>query len=179
MIKSPVDVIGDSALKAAEAVVCPVPPFAIGNVPVTPVVNGRPVALVKVPEDGVPKTPLYKTIAPADPVLTPKAVATPVPRPDTPVLIGNPVAFVNVADEGVPNAGVTNVGDVANTIPPEPVTFCPSAVTTPVPVNVVEGAAPAPPPIIIELAAKTADEDQADELLKYGMPPDVPVTANV
>jgi len=33
-IKSPVDVIGDRALNAAEAVVWPVPPEAIGNVPV-------------------------------------------------------------------------------------------------------------------------------------------------
>ena len=32
-IKSPVVVTGDSALKAADAVVCPVPPFAILSVP--------------------------------------------------------------------------------------------------------------------------------------------------
>lgn len=50
-----------------------------------------------------------------------KKVATPVPRPLTPVLIGNPVALVKVADEGVPRAGVTNVGEVANTNAPEPV----------------------------------------------------------
>jgi hypothetical protein len=35
IIKSPVEVIGESALNAAEAVVCPVPPFAIATVPVT------------------------------------------------------------------------------------------------------------------------------------------------
>ena len=34
IMMSPVVVIGDKALKAAEAVVCPVPPDAIGNVPV-------------------------------------------------------------------------------------------------------------------------------------------------
>ena len=34
IIMSPVVVIGDKALKAAEAVVCPVPPEAIGRVPV-------------------------------------------------------------------------------------------------------------------------------------------------
>jgi hypothetical protein len=33
----------------------PVPPLATGNVPVTPVVNGRPVPLVSVTEAGVPK----------------------------------------------------------------------------------------------------------------------------
>jgi hypothetical protein len=37
--------------------VTPVPPFATGNVPVTPVVRGRPVALVRVPLDGVPRAP--------------------------------------------------------------------------------------------------------------------------
>jgi len=50
-----------------------------------------------------------------------KKVAMPVPKPDTPVLIGKPVALVNTADEGVPKAGVTSVGDVANTLAPEPV----------------------------------------------------------
>jgi len=38
-----------------EAVV-PVPPLATGKVPVTPVVNGKPVALVNVPLAGVPST---------------------------------------------------------------------------------------------------------------------------
>jgi hypothetical protein len=37
------------------------------------------------------------------------------------VLIGKPVALVSTADEGVPRAGVTSVGDVANTLAPEPV----------------------------------------------------------
>ena len=32
-----------------------VPPFAIGNVPVTPVVKGKPVPKVRVTDDGVPK----------------------------------------------------------------------------------------------------------------------------
>jgi hypothetical protein len=36
-------------------VAAPVPPLATGSVPVTPVVRGRPVALVKTPEAGVPK----------------------------------------------------------------------------------------------------------------------------
>jgi hypothetical protein len=58
-----------------------VPPFAIGKVPVTPDVNGKPVAFVSVPLDGVPRAPLKSTKAPADPVLTASAVATPVPKP--------------------------------------------------------------------------------------------------
>ena len=65
-----------------------VPPLAIGKVPVTPVVKGKPVALVSVPLDGVPRTPPLTTGAPAVPTLIAKAVATPVPRPVTPVLIG-------------------------------------------------------------------------------------------
>ena len=32
----------------------PVPPFAPGNVPVTPVLNGNPVTFVNTPEEGVP-----------------------------------------------------------------------------------------------------------------------------
>lgn len=35
----------------------PVPPFAVPNIPVTPVVSGNPVALVNVPLVGVPKAP--------------------------------------------------------------------------------------------------------------------------
>ena len=38
-------------------VAVPVPPFATGNRPVTPVVSGRPVKFVAVPLDGVPRAP--------------------------------------------------------------------------------------------------------------------------
>ena len=51
----------------------------------------------------------------------PKKVATPVAKPDTPVEIGRPVQLVRVPEDGVPNAGVTRVGDVANTNAPLPV----------------------------------------------------------
>lgn len=37
--------------------VIPVPPFATGSVPVTPVVKGSPVAFVNVPDAGVPRAP--------------------------------------------------------------------------------------------------------------------------
>ena len=50
-----------------------------------------------------------------------KKVATPVPKPDTPVEIGKPVPLVSVTLLGVPKAGVTNVGEVANTKEPVPV----------------------------------------------------------
>jgi hypothetical protein len=36
-------------------VVTPVPPLATGRVPVTPVVSGSPVALVRTPDAGVPR----------------------------------------------------------------------------------------------------------------------------
>lgn len=90
--------------------------------PETPVEMGSPVALVSVPEDGVPKAPLKVTNAPADPTFTPSAVATPVPRPETPVEIGSPVPFVRVIAEGVPRFGVVRVGEVESTMLPVPVT---------------------------------------------------------
>lgn len=50
------------------------------------------------------------------------------------------------------------------------------AVTTPVPVVVVAGAVPAPPPKTIALAANAAEVAQVVPLEKYGMPPLVPAT---
>ena len=86
---------------------------------------------------------------------------------------GRPVALVKTPDDGVPNA------PPFTTIAPAVPTATPRAVITPVPVVIVEGAAPAPPPFTRELAAKAADEVHAEALLKYGIPPDVPVTASV
>ena len=42
-------------------------------------------------------------------------------KPVTPVVSGRPVRFVATPDVGVPNKGVTNVGEVANTAEPVPV----------------------------------------------------------
>lgn len=95
--------------------------------PETPVEIGRPVALVNVPEEGVPRAPLNRTGAPAEPVLTASAVAIPVPSPVTPVEMGSPVALVNVSDDGVPPAPLRTTN-----APAEPV-LTPSAVATPVP----------------------------------------------
>ena len=106
--------------------------------PDTPVEIGRPVQLVRVPEDGVPKAGVTRvgevanTKAPlpvssvtavikfADEGVA-KNVATPAPNPETPVEIGKPVQLVRVPEAGVPKAGVTRVGDVANTKAPVPV----------------------------------------------------------
>ena len=125
----------DKADLAPGAVLEPVPPFATGRVPVTPVVRGRPVAFVSVTDVGVPRIGVTNvglvdnTFAP-EPVL----VVTPVPPlatgnvPVTPVVRGRPVAFVSVPEVGVPKIGVTSVGLVDRTFAPEPV-----LVVTPVP----------------------------------------------
>lgn len=116
--------------------VTPVPPLATGRVPVTPVVKGRPVQLVKVPDEGVPnigvvkvgevkvavaKVGLVAKTAEPDPVSSVKAVrkladdgvaknvATLAPKPDTPVETGKPVQLVKIPDVGVPNIGVVKV----------------------------------------------------------------------
>ena len=67
--------------------------MAIGKVPVTPVVKGKPVAFVSVPELGVPKAPPFTTKAPEEPVLTAKAVDTPVPSPVIDPTAGVTVVF--------------------------------------------------------------------------------------
>ena len=56
--------------------------------------------------------------------------------PVTPVVKGNPVALVKTIADGVPNAGVTNVGLVANTTAPDPVVLANIVVVT-VPVSPV------------------------------------------
>jgi hypothetical protein len=106
--------------------------------PETPVEIGRPVQLVNVPEVGVPNNGVVRvgevanTKSP-DPVSSVTAVikladdgvaknaATPAANPDTPVEIGRPVQLVRVPEDGVPKAGVTRVGEVANTKDPLPV----------------------------------------------------------
>ena len=65
------------------------------------------------------------------------------------------------------------------TSPPAVLTALPIAVTTPAPVAMLEGAAPAPPPTTIALAPSKPDELSAVVELKYGMPPEVVVPATV
>ena len=60
--------------------------------------------------------------------------------PVTPVVSGSPVQLVSVPDEGVPSTP-----PLTTKAPAVPV-LTPNAVTTPVPVVIVESAAPAPPP---------------------------------
>ncbi len=122
-----------------------VPPFAPGRIPVTPVVNGRPVKFVATPLEGVPRAgvtsvgDVAKTSAPVpvSPVTAAarlavdgvaRKVATPVPRPLTPVAMGRPVAFVSVAADGVPRFGVVSVGEVPKTKAPVPVSSVTAAI---------------------------------------------------
>jgi hypothetical protein len=121
----------------------PVPPFAEGNIPVTPVVSGKPVTFVIVPLAGVPRVGVTKvglvakTTTPVPVGVEAKAVAIPVPKPVIPVLKGNPVVLVNTPLAGVPNAGVTKVGLVAKTTLPDPVGVAARAVAIPVPNPVI------------------------------------------
>lgn len=131
----------------AVKVVKPVPPLATGNVPVTPVVKGKPVALVNVTDVGVPSrgvTNVGEVANTAEPVPVssvkaanrladvndPNDVALPteVTAPVRLALVVTvpavrpaavPVMFVPTSALGVPSAGVTNVGDVskATTVP--------------------------------------------------------------
>ena len=78
------------------------------------------------------------------------------------VLTVKPFKLVAVA---TPRAGVVSVGLVARTMLPVPCGALPIAVKTVLLVVTVEGATPAPPPTIIELAAKAADEASVEVLL--------------
>ena len=114
-----------------------VPPLATGRTPETPVVSDNPVQLESVPDDGVPSAPPLTTKAPADPVLTPRAVTTPVPV----VTVDGPVP------EPPPTTRALAVRAAAGANrPPAVLTALPIAVTTPVPVVVVAGPVPDPPP---------------------------------
>jgi hypothetical protein len=100
-----------------------------GAVPVATVDVITPVAEIVV------KAPVEAVVAPTVPFILIDAV---------------PVRFVTVPEFGVPNAP-----PFTTKAPDEPV-LTPRAVTTPVPVVIVLGAMPAPPPIIKALAVKTA-----------------------
>lgn len=88
------------------------------------------------------------------------------------------------------NAGVVRLGLVPNTSAPDPVSSVTAAarfalegvprnVRIPVPVVVVEGAPPAPPPIIRAFAARTPELASVLAALKYGSPPEVPPVSPV
>jgi hypothetical protein len=97
----------------------PVPPLATGSVPVTPVVNGKPVRLVSVPLEGTPSTALLAKVA------TPVTVRVP-------VKVVAPVTF-SVSPEAFPRM-VLPV-DVRSTTVSAPVFVIPGVVIPVVPFN--------------------------------------------
>jgi len=88
-------------------VAAPVPPLAIGRTPVTPVVRGRPVALVKVNAVGVPNAGVTKvglvanTTAPL-PVVEAALIAVPLPCKIPVIVVESVIAGVVVAVATVP-----------------------------------------------------------------------------
>jgi hypothetical protein len=130
--------------------VTPVPPFATGSVPETPVVNGKLVQLAKLPEVGVPSTGVVNVgefiVGELLNTRLPVPVDIDVPEPPlaigkipvTPVVKGKPVVLVKTPEVGVPRRGVIRVGEVLNTTEPVPVdvvTPVPPLVTAKVPVT--------------------------------------------
>jgi hypothetical protein len=89
----------NTTLPVPVEVVTPVPPFATGRVPVTPVDSGRPVTLVITPLEGVPKTGVTNVgdvnVGEADRTVlpVPVEVVTPVPPLATATM---PVTFAAV-----------------------------------------------------------------------------------
>jgi hypothetical protein len=75
-----VGLVDKTVLPVPVAVVTPVPPLATGSVPVTPVVRGNPVALVRRAKEGAPKLGEDK-IGLVAKTTAPVPVATPVPVP--------------------------------------------------------------------------------------------------
>jgi len=105
----PVSSVSAAARLADDGVARKVPTFEPR--PEIPAI-GRPVALVRVPLDGVPRAPPFTTTEPAVPTFTARAVATPVPKPEIPVESGRPVTFVRVPEAGVPSTGAVITGAV-------------------------------------------------------------------
>lgn len=94
-------------------VVTPVPPAATGSVPVTPVVKGKPVALVSTAEDGVPRAGVtneglvasttlpdpVEVVAPVPPLATGKAVPDKLIAKVPELVIGLPATLKNAGTE--------------------------------------------------------------------------------
>ncbi len=137
---SPEAVIGERASNAAVFVVAPVPPLAIVNVPVVPLIIGNPVAFVNTPDAGVPnagvvnvgdvKVLFVNVSVPSNVAKVPEAagkvIAVPVPATAGAEMVAvpevDPAKATEVA-EATPKVGVTKVGEVANTKAPEPVSL--------------------------------------------------------
>ena len=158
-----------NAVNAAAAVVAPVPPLVIGNVPVM-AATGKLLALVKSMADGTPKSGvvntglvkvlLVKVSVPANVAKVPVTAGNVmVAEPETagativaePVL-GDAPAKATLVAEATPNVGVTNVGEVENTTVPVPVSLV-NALANFTLEGSVKKAATLPPKSLISAAA--------------------------
>jgi len=145
-------------------VTTPVPPFVTGSVPVMPVVKGKPVALVKTPEVGVPRAGVTKVgevlrtlfpepvdvVTPVPPLATanvPATVTTPVVAVDGVKPVEPKVIDVTAAVDGTAPQDGAPLVVAMRTCPVVPAAVIPAAdvplpYTTPFDVSVV---APVPP----------------------------------
>ena len=94
-------------------VVTPVPPLATGSVPVTPVVNGKPVRFVATPDDGVPSAGVTN-VGEVDKTTLPEPVEVVTPVP--PLATANVPAKVTAPD--VAKEGVKPVDPALNDVTP-------------------------------------------------------------
>ena len=184
---SPAVVIGESASYAATFVVAPVPPFAIGKVPVTPVDNGKPVAFVNTPDAGVPKAGavkvgevkvlFVKVSVPANVAKVPEAagkvIAVPVPATAGAEMVAvpdeDPAKATEVA-EATPKVGVTKVGEVANTNAPEPVSPVTAAAKLALDGVANQVSTPVPNPVISDTAGLAYVNVPVPVFFKYPAP---------
>ena len=136
----------------------------------------------------VPAPVLKSPVWPA-PTTTPGAAALPAENVALLLKIDVPVtasAFVPIVapprasdvPAATPKLGVINAAFVVPTSAPVPFKALPSPPMIFAPVVMVEGAAPAPPPITSELAARAAEDAQVVPEAKYGTPPLVPATVS-
>jgi hypothetical protein len=118
----------------------PAPPFAAGKMPDTPVVRGRPVALVRTKAVGVPSAGVTSV------GLVPKTS-----RPDPVSLV---TAAAKLADVGVPRKVAIPAPRALMPVPPWAGTKTPDVMFTALVVSVVAEGANATPPVLVQVSAR-------------------------
>jgi len=102
-----------------------VPPLAKGNIPVTPVVRGRPVPLVSTTAEGVPSAGVirvglvFKTTLPV-PVVVAAEIAVPLPCSIPVMVVDKVIAGVVVGFATVPARPLADTTDTVVTVPDPP-----------------------------------------------------------
>jgi hypothetical protein len=153
----------------------------MANLPVIPVLNGSPVALVNTPDAGVPKAGevkvgdvkvlLVNVSVPSSVAKVPETAGNVmVAEPDTagavrvadPVLGDAPAKAMLVAD-AVPKVGENKVGEVLNTKEPVPVSFV-MALAKFTLVGVAKNVPTPAPKLLISVVPKVSQSGEADPL---------------